>query len=332
MWVAAAYQQRLILILPRIAEQKSSQLTDRLRLATTVVAGDLPTRFAEVAAAILVEEIIRIAKQKVAKKQPAERPDVCLAIVSGTTNRRIIKQACAFDWKRDLSTDLAALDVKFKIFPLNMTLLGAESSGGNAAILCHILAEKITAEGGTAEAYGLTADPIVPKDQLAQVDTRFAQTRTVLEYTEPHRVDPKMPPQSTKLDLVLTGVGQKPDPEDISGGSIFYQLMKDNEFHTPEPIVGDLAFNPLSPDGEPAKLVDSTDKEFVFYAAVSLKILEAMAKDPSKAVILVAQSKQQQDKWRVILASTRALNHERPRYVSRLVIDEPTALQLLAFL
>ncbi|MCJ7675861.1 MAG: hypothetical protein MUO33_12030 [Sedimentisphaerales bacterium] len=171
-------------------------------------------------------------------------------------------------------------------------------------------------------------------------------------------------PNDTELDIVLTGVGELPmgsqGGQDVleekklpsgSQGSIFYNLAKQFGFKmdniiSKERIVGDIAFTAIRADGEPVMLrkrsqagrenlepadtKSHTDEEteHVFYSAVQVPVLETMASNKNKSVLLVAQHSEGKYKVPAIFASIAGEHH---RYASRLVIDEVTCQKLLHY-
>ena len=184
-------------------------------------------------------------------------------------------------------------------------------------------------------------------------------TLKVIQHTQPFRVRDKLKSDGKEvlhqydsdLDLVLTGVGELPlkTGQDSHGsrGSIFYDLaarfgVAMDEIISKERVVGDLAFTALRSDGEPCVLYKSLKRDSTksgdvnpeavqctFYSAVDLPVLERMAQDKNKTVLLVARSKPGKYKIPAITASIRG---ERHSYASNLVIDEATADYLLTWL
>lgn len=221
--------------------------------------------------------------------------------------------------------------------------------------------------GLKVEAYGLSAPLMVKREDLEKYD-REPQTFDVIQFTEPYRVRVKLQESEkrekqcehnyTELDIVLTGVGEVPpttknqhSEQDLnksqSGpeGSIFYSLAKQFGFDmdsiiSKEHIVGDIAFTAIRADGEPVTLcrhdreskgvsgASEEEIEYVFYSAVQLPVLEAMALDRDKSVILVARYKEGKYKVPAIFASIAG---EKGPYVSRLIIDEMTAQKLVHY-
>jgi len=319
----------------------------------TVVAGSNRDRFAQAAAKDFIKRLVQIGR---VKRTSASNHPVNVGIVSGNTTGSVIGAAMRMDWARDLQeVDLTSLP-KFRVFALNVCLTVPEHLPGNATILAYQLAEKIRAEQGEADGYGLSATLMVKKEGLKEAD-EAPQTFDVLKFTEPARVQEKLAEQganvdkleaySTDLDIVLTGVGELPrhGTKDDQRGSIFYNLAKQHGFDMEtlidrERIVGDIAFTAIRSDGTPvtlrkqdraqenAEAEGGEGTEFVFYSAVQGQILEAMANDRNKSVILVARHDEEKDKVPAIFASISGGRH---RYVSRLVIDEETANKLCRY-
>lgn len=167
----------------------------------TVSAGTSSERFQEVAAEKVIQEFARIGKGK------GNHP-LCIGIVSGSTIKGVIDKMCEMDWAQEVGVHLRELP-RFKIFALNVASTDPESLGANATVLAQKLAERINNVLGLehAEAYGLNAELIVAESRRKEVDC-LPQTRDVLAYTEPFRVGLSKEYSATKLDIVLTGVGQ----------------------------------------------------------------------------------------------------------------------------
>ena len=72
----------------------------------------------------------------------------------------------------------------------------------------------------------------------------------------------------------------------------------------------------------------SREDEYMFYTAARLPIVEAVARDPRKAVLLFARNVRGRYAIPALFASIAG---ERHRYASRLVTDEETAKQLLHY-
>lgn len=328
----ALHEGHYLKITPRILSGESVALQQKfsapLREAI-VVAGSSTERFFDVAAKKFVREIARVAEKK------PKSSELCVGLTSGTTTKGVVNRAIALDWLRDVAVDPTTLP-PIKLFPLNVSFTDPQYLSGNATILTFNLAEHIRAQGGRADAFGLNAPLAIEKTRLDEVD-KVAQTQRVLEYTDPARVEGHSDKAESKLDVVLLGAGERPKGEEDSG-SIFFTLAKQNlfpikEFIETNHVVGDLALMPLCSNGLPAKLKDAKGTEFVFYQTIRLEVLESLASDTNKSVILVAQSSEQKYKIPVIFASIGgATNHDgRKCYVSRLIVDEPTARELLRF-
>jgi hypothetical protein len=338
----------------------------------TVVAGGAEDNFAEAAAEDLIRTLHRIGRIKQTTPR-GQKPVLNVGIVSGSTTGAVIRAATdrKMHWSRNLGINPTELpDVR--VFALNVCLTVPEHLAGNSTILAYQLAEKINVEGNgkiKADPYGLSAPLLVKRDQLHEID-REPQTFDVVRYTEPYRVretlqklgleSSSLLPSATELDVVLTGVGEKPPMDNaspLSGvapeqpkpkGSIFYDLAKQFDFDMDaivrrNRVVGDIAFTAISSDGQPVPLTkkrsvlddrsrsapdETPDVEYVFYSAVQLHVLEAMAGDVNKAVILVARHAEDKSKVPAIYAS---ISGDRHRYASRLVIDEKTSEDLVHF-
>ncbi len=323
----------------------------------TVVGGSDPERFAQAAAVDFIKSMVQIGQLKRGKH--ADLP-LNVGIVSGNTTGSVVRAAMKLNWSKDLENVRADELPKIQVFALNVCLTVPDHLPGNATLLAYQLAEKIRSEGGEADGYGLSAPLMVRKDDLRSVD-EAPQTFDVLKFTEPYRVREKLGSQGvseqdisetdTELDIVLTGVGELPrqagkGSEAEEKGSIFYRLAEAHGFKMDaiiarEHIVGDIAFTAIRSDGTPVTLRkhdltdvaqqgpssaqldhDGESTEYVFYSAVQLPVLEAMAGSKDKSVILVARDAPMKDKVPAIFASLGGKGH---RYASRLVIDERTA-------
>jgi hypothetical protein len=325
----------------------------------TVVAGSDEGRFAMAAAEDLIQSMVRIGALKKAKDAKAF---LNVGIVSGSTTGKVIRAAKNLTWPRDLANVNVASLPPIRVFALNVCLTEPQHLPGNATILAYQLAETIREHGGKAESFGLSAPLMVKREGLREVD-EAPQTFEVLRYTEPARVLEKLKQMkenvsgihatTTELDIVLTGVGELPGNgaknKKTQQGSIFYGLAKNHGFDMDtiiarERIVGDIAFTAIRSDGAPVALqkedapagpqandaagekAERKGTEYVFYSAVQVPVLEAMAKDPNKSVILVAR--QDSDEKYKIPAIFASLAGEGHRYASRLVVDEETGNKL----
>lgn len=338
-FVEAACDQGLLRIVPPIDGALSFDVHRRFEGLREVVvtSGSSRDRFSETAAREFLAEIRRISQLK------RKGESLCIGLVSGTTVQSVLERLCHLDWEDLGVKDLNRLD-KVRIFPLNGSLTEPEFLSGNATVLVHALAQEINARfPGMAAGYGLNAPLVLRKDQQAEVDA-VKQTQDVLKYTAPRRcvgssdgqplpvgTDDTLP---TKLDIVLTGVGQAPR-NDEAKGSIFFRLAEDNAFAVrdllnEQHVVGDLAFIPISSHGGEA-LLKKGDSQYMFYSAIDLSILAAMARNRDKcSVILVAQSSAAHYKVPVIFASIGGAIPENC-YASTLIVDEPTANDLLTY-
>jgi DNA-binding transcriptional regulator LsrR (DeoR family) len=332
----------------RIDSRTLVELADKVKSKfnvpfVAVVSGERDDRFAHVAAEVFIKEIARIGSAA-RKRETAEKPaEICIGIVSGTTDQKVIERATKLNWLEDCGVNPRTLpDVK--VFAINTCLVHPDKIESNATILASRLAATINESCGAhqrrAKAYGLNAPVFVEKEKLSGIDQEV-QNKEVLKHTEPHRVrssdGKEVAKTETSLDIILTSVGELGDGDD--SGSMFYRLARSvipnmDEFARETRLVGDLAYNPLSSVGEEVVLVDSVHKQqIVFYSAASLAIFSSVATNPCKSVILVAQDKQGK-KIPVIYASLRGgltAGRQPRRYVSHLIIDEQTAGDLLRY-
>jgi hypothetical protein len=348
----------------RIGFRRLSELCDKLRekfrglREVTVVAGSDKDNFAQAAAEDFILQLDRIGKIKKESRVGGSEPILNVGIVSGRTTGNVVRAAMNRSWIKELGVN-ASLLPRVRVFALNVCLTVPQHLQDNSTVLAYQLAGKINAEckdESRAMPYGLSAPLLVEKDRLPEVD-REPQTFEVVQYTEPHRVKKKLEqlnkgaeppgPTTTELDLVLTGVGEKPPVEAEGSRSIFYSLAKEFDFpldriFRENRVVGDIAFTAISADGEPVPLrkgpspgnperapaqASGGDVEYVFYSAVQLPVLEAMARDENKAVILVARHGEKADKVPAIYASISGQH----RYASILIVDEDTAKELHHF-
>lgn len=349
----------------QIGYHRLSELADDLKKKAgfrdlegiTVVAGSDERRFARAAAEDFIKRMMELGRLKHQRK--GEQP-LNVGIVSGNTTGSVIREALSMKWGKDLQDAHVAAIPRIQVFALNVCLTVPKHLPGNATILAYQLAEKIKEEGGKADGYGLSAPLIVKAEGLAEVD-EAPQTFEVLQFTEPYRVREKLRKMGkpvdgiketdTDLDIVLTGVGELPG-QGAGGqkGSIFYNLAKDHEFAMDsiiarEHIVGDIAFTAIKSDGTTVSLRkhdhpggengaqagsgnSGEGTEYFFYSAVRVPILEAMAKEKDRSVILVARHNEEKYKVPAIFASIAGEGH---RYASRLVIDEQTASKLCRY-
>jgi hypothetical protein len=308
------------------------QVKHGIRVAR-VVAGATPERFAEVSAELFMNELDRIAR----RKREERCPYLCLGIVSGSTIKATIDRTCGErDWVKDFGVSPTNWP-QLKIFALNTTPVTPDDIGGNANILCYRFAQKVKRHEGDVQAFGLNAPVVVDRSLVLEID-KTPQTREVLKYTEPHRVDPSRRPDETELDVILTGAGQIEagnEGQDFATAnykSIFVRLAEEaglnvQKFIREKNLVGDLGFSPINAAGEEVEIYRSdaktgesqADKPLVFYSAAHLKVFEKVAQDSRKSVILVARS-DQTNKTRIVFASRR--------YISHLIVDEATASHL----
>lgn len=337
--------------------ERSDALTGKFGLRrVTVVAGRSEDRFAQAAAEDFIEVLRGVAQaKKQARKdgQDRSRGDALnIGIVSGSTIGAVIRVVTATNWSQERGIDWNFLPAKVRVFALNVCLTIPQHLPGNSTILAYQLAEKLSAETkgrSVVEAYGLSAPLLVAKQELGRIDAA-PQTIDVVEHTEPYRVHEKIREKNgeggagtiqetdTELDLVLTGVGEKPpgdglgNPESVS---IFYDLAKQFEIdmtalERESRIVGDIAFTAIKSNGEPVPLMKG-EEEYIFYSAVRIPVLEAMVRSPNKAVILVARAVPGKDKIPAIFASVGGFGSTGHRYASHLIVDEETATQLFHY-
>lgn len=330
-FLARLHEEGQFRIYPRIHGKLSSELERKLKgsrpLKVTVSSGtttddaNAPTvadrLFNRIAAYKFITRIYEIGQQK--------DQEVHIGIVSGRTTRRVIDAVCELDWWTDVGVDATKLP-KIVIVACNHSLTSAEQLPGNATVLVYRLMAKINSEAHAekARAWGFSAPFAIDKTALQDTDSKL-ETKAVLKITEPCRVDPKVSATETLLDIILTGVGDRPvDGGASHKGSIFYKIAEDAGFDlnalSKAGYCGDFAFTPIATDGSEVQL-SKDGKEFMFYSAIRLKIPEAMSKDPNKEVMLVATQAQ---KSHAILASIGVCNSGR-RYASHLICDESTA-------
>lgn len=322
--------------------RRLSELSDKLsrkfdQVQTTVVAGNSEDRFNSGAAQEFVAEIARIGAIK--KQRFGEKAELCIGIMSGRTTRLVVGAACC-NWAKEFGFEPKDLP-HVKVFALNVSLTDPTNLGGNATVLAYRLAGSIreqTQKKVVAEAYGLSAPLVIEQGELQKTDTSAAIHNVVLK-TDPGRLpNPNADQRKTALDLVLTGVGELPSGQSQDKkdqGSIYYSLARDHEFDMEaftheQKVIGDLAFTAIRSDGEPVPLVKD-GKQYLFYSAVRLSVLEEMARDDDKAVILVARESPGKNKIPPIFASIGGAGPNAHRYVSKLVVDEPSAKSLLRF-
>lgn len=321
----------------------------------TVVAGNDPELFGQAAAEEFIREMFRIAGENRTASGSGAPPVLKVGVISGSTTGHVVRSAVNLDWPKDLGLSARELP-EVRVFALNVCLTVPEHLSGNATILAHELAEKISHDGGRAFAYGLSAPLLVALDELEEVD-ESPQTFDVVRHTEPYRVrnklrqtgmledDRELNQHDTELDIVLTGVGELPQSEERSRrqpatddaavdseGSIFYNLAKQfgidmDQMIKDDNLVGDIAFAAINWNGEIIPLrrpigPNGQESEFIFYSAVQPRVLENMAGQRDKSVILVARHSKKKNKLPAIVAS---IGRDRHRYASRIVIDEETA-------
>lgn len=312
-------------VFPRTLREIAEELERIHRVKVTVVAGRIPEHFDEISARVFIEQLDSIGSNR--RESGAEYVNV--GIVSGSTTRQAIEQICreTTEWKRDFGvTPKNWPSVRF--FALNTCAATPADISGNANILCYRLAEKTRSFGGRAEAYGLNAQVVLEHDRLTEID-HGPQTKDVLFFTEPCRLDPEVTTESS-LDLILTGAGELEKSGGAEHRSLFRQLAEESgldiqRFIQGKNLIGDLAYTPIDTFGEEVALFrdgqQSTDgtieqKRIVFYSAARLSVFKSVARDRNKAVILVARS-DQTNKSRIVRASRD--------YISHLVVDEKTA-------
>lgn len=263
-------------------------------------------------------------------------------LFSGNTTAQLIHSAIAINWNEHFGRKVSDLG-NVRIFALNLHLTGPKHIWGNATILAAELAAKINKEAGgkqIAKPYGLWGPPLlIEKSKLAAVDNE-SQNAEVLQYTEPDRVQEELSvtegqhrkitqKTDSELDIVLTGVGALPEnQEDHSADSIFYRLAREfkiniEDLRSTYRTIGDIGFTAITSHGEPVAL-RKEEKEYIFYSAAQIEILEAMAQDPNKSVFLVARDK---NKVPVIHASVAG----KHKYATHLIMDEPTCSSLLYY-
>jgi hypothetical protein len=338
----ALYRKKYLRIAPRKRLRLSGTIRDNFDLhhGVWVVAGNSQRRFAQAGAEVLVSHLQRISSEILARN---EERMINLGIVSGGTVGAVIRAASELDWEEDLGIDPKQFFKSggVRVFALNVCLTVKDHLSGNANVLVHQFYEKLKSMNIPAEPFGLSAPLLVKMSDLKKVDNA-PQTREVIEYTEPSRLQPDSDPSElgTKLDIVLTSVGEKippqaPNEKELPRGSIFYSLAKKFGFEIEAiqekyRVVGDFAFNAISAEGEPIPLEkedgEGKKESYCFFSAVSLPVLREMARDPRKVVILLARHDLGKDKVPAIFASIRESNH---RYASGMILDEVTARNLI---
>jgi len=356
------FQDGYLQLRPPLIADRVNALEERFDpLRAVVVAGVSADDFGKAAAAKFVSEMARIGKRKKELGQ-----DLYLGVVSGSTCAEAVRAATDpnADWAADYDVDCRDLP-KINLLALNVCLTEPQFLFGNATILVHQLAEKINQQSRKpiARAYGLSAPLVVRRSELPRID-QLPQTFEVVRFAEPKRVEeklrqegqrsgqaafPELKEDATSLDIVLTGVGERPPQAASEEESIFLKLAKGfaalydldiDDLFKEERIVGDIGFYPIRGNGDRVALKarrrgDTNDhadaassgegEEILFYSAFSLPILEAMARQPDKAVILVARHTTGKDKIPAIYAAVSGKNH---RYASMLIVDELTAKAL----
>ncbi len=323
--VTECLQRNLLRVVPRVRLDLEKKLQEAFELSGATVTGS--RWFWEVAAGRFVEQLRRIIKIK--EIAAAGERVLNIGIVSGTTVRSVIDWLFeSKDWSKDFQDSFSKLD-RINVMALNVSLTRPEHLGGNATVLALRLAhalEKNGADPSKVKPYGISASLFVAKDKLKDEDSS-PEVRKVLEITQPGRANNEVKGPITHLDIILTGVGERPIPGGTAEQSIFFELLMQNDpsagaIITAKQIVGDLAFMPIQADGEKAEL------EHQFYSAIDEQVLLSMAKDPNKTVMLVANSRK--NKVPIIYAvSGGAMAHSGPRYISHLCVDEDTATTLL---
>ncbi len=92
-------------------------------------------------------------------------------------------------------------------------------------------------------------------------------------------------------------------------------------------VIGDIVYTPIRGDGEKVEITGPGNEELILYSAIGLRVLEAMTKNKSKEVIMVARN----GRGYKIPALHAAVSGNRHLYASKLIVDEETATQLAAF-
>lgn len=348
-----ANEQKLIQVRPRRDEKLESQLSDRFmkEARAIVVGGQSEQHFFDLAADTFVKELARVG-ENVKRRNHKE---LNLGLVSGSTVAGAIDAAIAEDdWAARFGIDPRELP-PIRIFALNVCLTEPDHLDHHSTILVHRLCRKIheqrrkarqqsAVEEADDKAFGLSAPLLVVKSQLRRYDS-LPQTKELIEVTDPGRLpnhndsadgEEDLP---TKLDLVLTSVGQRTQHAATDKASIFYQLSEYAKHFLGQPdlnidqiaqrndMQGDLVYTPIDRDGGEISIPienDGKEDELLFYSAIRLKVLQGMANDARKSVIMIARHSQGKDKSKAILAAI-----SRHRYASLLVVDEMTAKRLL---
>ena len=251
-----------------------------------------------------------------------------VGIVSGTTTGGVIRAAVAIHPVRDLGVDRALPPIN--IFAVNVCLGVRDDLRNNATILAYQLAQCLRQwPGQQATPYGLSAELFVKRSDRGRVDG-MPQTRDVVRFTQPERVVAEARKNSSELDIILTGIGSRPDENGVNK-SYFQELISEFAVRPrfDREMVGDLIYTAIDVDGRPLPLLkqekDGTELEYEFYSAVELNVLKEMAQNPNKAVILVVRNGSQTGK---IYAIRAAIRGSYGPYASTLIVDEETASAL----
>lgn len=319
--------------LPRVSEKLVSEFG--LKSATVVGGADEKT-FARVAARIFLRNLSDIGG-KIRNSFTTNAQTLNVGLVSGSTVKIIIDALQASDdWYADFGVDPKSLP-EIIVFALNVSPTLPKRINFNATILAPRLADAIIKHGGTASAYGINAPVVVTPTEKTEIDHK-PQTKEVLQFTEPRRIDPDSPNVSN-LHVILTGAGELGSTTETP--SIFQSLAAGagidlEDKRKTRGLVGDLGFAPLSATGDVLTLNAKSEAgkegelgpEMLFYSAASLDVFKWMAGHEDRAVVLAARSRA---KWRIILASIGHKNEPLRRFVSHLVIDQPAAEALLKF-
>lgn len=359
-FLIALFREGYLLITPRtltsIARKIETHFANRVHI--TVSAGRSQHRFARVACAEFLREIVDLGK----RKRIRGGKEFNIGIVSGRTTKGVVDALRNKDWATEFGVDPQSLpeNMIINVFALNVSYTSPPYFSSHANILAQNLADEIERMRGlgSARAYGLNAEVIVKKDRLKEVDT-LPQTRDVLKCTQPSRARQENPDGATELDIVLTGAGPagRPRIANVEGnekdttlqdraheeppslrGSIFYELISqarslnlDFEHLEAKHVVGDLAYNALGSDGEFVPLLDKDGSEFFCYSAATIDVLDNMTQDKNKSVILVVQSTEENNKTPIIYACLGGRHSKSGGtvcHVSHVIIDEYTASDL----
>jgi DNA-binding transcriptional regulator LsrR (DeoR family) len=328
-----AYENNSIIIVPPESYQRANQLSNNwsnIKYHVLVAEGD---HFFSSAANIFFEELNQVLKKR---SQSVKNKPLRIGVVSGKTSGGMIEAICNIksSWSKYLRLDL--LPTEIFIYALNVSQTdGYDQLKGNANILAYQLAHRFLLEArqNKVEAYGLSATLLQTEEEAQRSDCK-KETRVILRQTDPVRLKKSLEsqnledtdlPNTSQLDFVITGVGS-------IDSSLFREYSDAYEFDIEhlkkQLVVGDIAYCPLDRTGNLQNLLDKSKKEWEFYRAISLDVLQEISADPAKKVIVVARNSAYQTKTDIIHAAIYRDGEHGP-YCNVLITDEPTAKQLL---